>query len=275
MAISQALNRRQLAKGAVWSAPVVLATASVPAYAASVPQITYSVKNGAFVQVVNSNPGDIYSTILGVSSYDGGSSTPDGNTPLNGAEIASAGTFTPGGSIDVDNYGGAGFWVSTPFQEQTGEYVAGATTTLPSGLSFSMTYTVRFAEADFAYEPLLWIDNKVEKVVGSAATGNGANRNEVPFTATFGVGNLNGDTWTGVVTYTTTQDVVLLHSSADPFVQILASHVPVTYDVSAMISSFTARISVDPIMANMTVNGETESKVIPSQTETATLILEG
>lgn len=54
MVIMTAVNRRTLAKSAAWASPVILATASVPAYAASVaPQPTYVYEDGLYVSATN------------------------------------------------------------------------------------------------------------------------------------------------------------------------------------------------------------------------------
>lgn len=268
---SQTLNRRQLAKGAAWSAPAVLATVAVPAYAASV-EPTYTLQSGAFVQVINTNSADPFNTILGVSSYSGGSSVPNGDLPVGASAVAGAGKFTPGGTLGEGLYGGAGFWVSTPVSEQTNLPAPAGITILPAGITFTLSYAVRFAEADLVYEPLLWSEGKVEKVVGSASAGNELNRNMVPFTATFGPSQIVGDTWTGTVSYVTTQDVTLLYSRAEGAIQVLASHVPVTYDISDGIIDFLAEIQVASFTASRIVEGVTENQVIPPHTEAATLI---
>lgn len=271
MSSSPILSRRTLTKGAAWSTPVVLASAAVPAYAASVIEPTYTVKSGAFVQVVNTDPASPYLTTLGVSSYDGGSTSPDGKAPVGNAAVAADGEFTPGGTIAGSApYGGAGFWVSTPVDEQTGEFVAGSVV-LPMNTSFTMTYTVTFEDADYAYEPLMWVPGKVEKVAGNAVEGNTTNRNEVPFTATFGEGAIAGTTWTGTVTYTTPQDVELFYSANDSYIQVLASHVPVYYDVSEAIVSFQAKIAVEAFSPVITVNGTTETETVDAKEQTATL----
>lgn len=273
MSLSPLLSRRTLAKGAAWSTPVVLAGAAVPAYAASVIDPTYTVKSGAFVQVVNTDTTSPYLTTLGVSSYDGGSTSPDGKAPVGNAVVTADGDFTPGGTIAGSApYGGAGFWVSTPISEQGGEFVAGSVV-LPMNTSFTMTYTVTFEDADYSYEPLMWVPGKVEKVAGNATAGNTTNRNDVPFTATFGEGAIAGSTWTGTVTYTTTQDVELFYSADDSYIQVLASHVPVYYDVAEGIVSFQAKIAVAAFSPVITVNGTTEVETVEAKEQTAALVL--
>lgn len=86
------LSRLSTLKAASWSAPVLVASTAVPAYAASVPNPSteLSADYGIFAQMINRNFENEYDTYAGVHSYHGAESAPSGDaqasdcTPLPG-----------------------------------------------------------------------------------------------------------------------------------------------------------------------------------------------
>ncbi|GAA1352679.1 hypothetical protein [Falsarthrobacter nasiphocae] len=226
-----ALGRRRVLTAAAWSAPVVAIAGAAPSTAASVPAREISIAMGAFAQVVDTQRDNPDATILGVTSYGSGTVDPTGTlSSSTGFSAKGSGTFTPGGSVppgpDGGTNGGVGFFFSAPRFTDTGEFVPG-TSTLEAGAVVSMVVRAAFAPGE-AYEPLLWRDG-ASTLISAQPSGGTALReglNGVPFTAMRANSALTDDSWTGTVLVTTT-GAVTVTGPESPYVQLLASHVPV------------------------------------------------
>lgn len=239
--MTTAISRRTLAKGAAWSAPVVVASAAIPAYAASTPRETSQpIDYGIFVTATAMNTGSYFgydgtlnSGVAGpnvVDSFRNGDTWyendlrwTDGSGPVSGAESYwnGEGSFTPGGVASSNgNYYNTrtGFWVSTPTTAPgTGTGYNGSVT-LARGAQFStvFTYTIP-AGADFVYPTIFnrntpWntaITGKKLVRLGPATSTTLAVAglaSDLTFSEPQVVQNADGSTtFTGVITTTTTE----------------------------------------------------------------------
>lgn len=162
--MTQPISRRTIAKAGVWSAPVVAASAAVPAYAASkeTPGVQYGVyvsvqNNGGYVGYASSNntgtinpasPEAHFTASTNPDSdinWDDATSKPKSATYVNGE-----GKFTPVTNSQTGANGAymssSGFWWSVPTKDTaTGTgYIPGGSVTLAAGATFvtEVEYTV-------------------------------------------------------------------------------------------------------------------------------------
>ena len=162
--MTQPISRRAIAKAGVWSAPVVAASAAVPAYAASkeTPGVQYGVyvsvqNNGGYVGYASSNntgtinpaSPEAHFTASGTPdsdiNWDDATSKPKSATYVNGE-----GKFTPVTNSQTGANGAymssSGFWWSVPTKDTaTGTgYISGSSVTLAAGATFvtEVEYTV-------------------------------------------------------------------------------------------------------------------------------------
>lgn len=162
--MTQPISRRAVAKAGVWSAPVVAASAAVPAYAASkeTPGVQYGVyvsvqNNGGYVGYASSNntgtinpaTPEAHFTASGTPdsdiNWDDATSKPKSATYVNGE-----GKFTPVTNSQTGANGAymssSGFWWSVPTKDTaTGTgYIPGSSVTLAAGATFvtEVEYTV-------------------------------------------------------------------------------------------------------------------------------------
>lgn len=230
------ITRRRALTGAAWAAPAVAATATVPAYAASVEPLT--VDYGVFTQAFNTaaeNKGR-GTTFFGLDSYRGQTDRPNARLRSEtGLTSDGGGTFTPGGSVGNGLYGGAGLWFAAP-HTASGEYTG--VTTLAAGARFTLTYVFTFPETNQVRPPKLWDAGGDISVpaLPSSAGGSKTNNprlkafNGAGFTAVWGQLITRGEVLTGTLTITTDEDMVA--SSGDGMQvlnQLLFSQVPVYY----------------------------------------------
>lgn len=279
------LSRRSTLKAAGWSAPVLAASTAVPAYAASAPNSSteISANYGIFAQMINRNLENPYDTYAGVHSYDGAVSDSSGDAQYIGGEVVGdsglaangEGSFTPGGTIADNRYGGMGFWFSAPYDVATGEQVPG-TTLLATGSSFEVTYRFTFNDEASLDSPLLWrtgadgpylsIDNQ--------STSRLKQINGAPFRARMFEPVVEGLTWTGRVVIVLTADLLVSNEDVQRNLgQILASHHSVYYDMSEFLTEGEVTIAAaDGAQLVLTAAGY-DSKVISLAGQRATASL--
>ena len=235
------LNRRTLVKGAAWSTPAIAAAAAVPAYASSLDSEIPTVKYGVFTQAFNSNPANDFDTRFGLDSYtvQVANASATSSTP----QSSGGGTFTPGGSVGAGLYGGAGLWFSAPINSK-GEYQG--KTYLQGGATLRVTLKFTFPSADEIIEPMLWDAGETIEIPtlkyseGGAKTNNPALNafNGADLTVNFDEPVIEGNTWTGTMTVTTSSD------SAIRYGQILASQAPVYLTEATSSYTLTTTITV-------------------------------
>ena len=241
------LNRRTLVKGAAWSTPAIAAAAAVPAYASSLDSEIPTVKYGVFTQVFNSNPANDYDTRFGLDSYtvQVANASATSTTP----QSAGGGTFTPGGSVGAGLYGGAGLWISAPINSK-GEF-QGSSWLYPQA-HLQVTFEFTFPTAEDVTDPLLWdTENDVEipalaKSEGGAKTNNPALNafNGADLTVSFDEPVIEGNTWTGTMTVTTSSDSSAPADGAIRYGQILASQAPVYLTEATSSYTLTTTITI-------------------------------
>lgn len=284
-------SRRTLASAGLWTAPLVAASAIVPAYAAStnrpVPALT--VRWGLFSQLAIENASAGYNTKVGLASTFGATGNTSGDVQFNDAtglitEGASgliangAGTFTPGGSLGGFNsgtYGGTGLWFSSP-EDTSGAPVAG-TAVLARGTRFRLDYRVTFPEGwdPFPIDSVRDRETRhlVKQVGGSAVAATGINSAEM--TAVYGSQASRGQQQTVSVTYTTNEAIALTSdgSSASALAQLLFSQAPVYFtsnpeaDFEVVLTVVSGAIVINATDGrNETINlaGQTLSNLLPA-----------
>ena len=270
------LNRRTLVKGAAWSTPAIAAAAAVPAYASSLDSEIPTVKYGVFTQVFNSNPANDYDTRFGLDSYtvQVANASATSTTP----QSAGGGTFTPGGSVGAGLYGGAGLWFSAPINSK-GEYQG--KTYLQGGATLKVTLKFTFPSADEIIEPMLWDAGETIEIPtlkyseGGAKTNNPALNafNGADLTVNFDEPVIEGNTWTGTMTVTTSSDSSAPADGAIRYGQILASQVPVYFTevTSSYTLTTTAQITSGSVAMQLTEGGEYTFKDLAGLRASATI----
>lgn len=155
---STQVQRRTLVKGAAWAAPLVVASATVPAYAASPSKDQLGIEYGLFVTTSNNSKmgyNETYGTgtvnPTSPQAYFQASSRPESDIswsdatsrPTNSSSYQNGeGSFTPvttGATGANGTYASSsGFWWSVPTTNpETGTgYIAGSTATLAAGAVF-------------------------------------------------------------------------------------------------------------------------------------------
>ncbi|WP_298592073.1 transcriptional initiation protein Tat [uncultured Rothia sp.] len=251
---TDSMNRRTLVKGAAWSTPVIAAAAAVPAYASSIDSEIPTVKYGVFTQAFNSDPSNDFDTRFGLDSYtvQVANATATSTTP----QSAGGGTFTPGGSVGAGLYGGAGLWFSAPINSK-GEYQG--KTYLQGGATLRVTLKFTFPSADEIIEPMLWDAGETIEIPtlkyseGGAKTNNPALNafNGADLTVSFNEPVIEGNTWTGTMTVTTsTNDSATAPADgAIRYGQILASQAPVY--LTEVTSSYTLTTTITVISGTL------------------------
>ncbi|WP_152978045.1 hypothetical protein [Curtobacterium sp. S6] len=139
------LTRRSVARGAMWSVPVVCASSAVPAIAASRSVQQTLPGAGLYVTASKTDGG------IGYGPDDGTTNTADSSLnwnpatgkPTNCQRFAHGeGIFTPGSNSTSGadgSYGStSGFWWATP-QDDAGNFIKGATAQLNAGAKFVTT----------------------------------------------------------------------------------------------------------------------------------------
>lgn len=250
------LSRRQLAAGAAWAAPVIAASAVVPAYAASTGDIAGSeyglfvttAYNGGFVGYTHSDDAGFDGPTSPQAYWaNGGTYNPTMNVTsegcaTNGMAKVGAGSYTPVTNTGSGSNGGyvssTGFWFSVPTTAvKTGTgYVPGSKAVLKAGSRFSTMVTVVVPTTS----NWKWTLNNI------ALQGSGrkwtktlsGSMNDLNATAPYlGTANVagtwsasaptikdNGDgtaTFTGTITYTTSRDYTLTQSGNKYYGQVI------------------------------------------------------
>ncbi len=251
---TDSMNRRTLVKGAAWSTPVIAAAAAVPAYASSIDSEIPTVKYGVFTQAFNSDPSNDFDTRFGLDSYtvQVANATATSTTP----QSAGGGTFTPGGSVGAGLYGGAGLWFSAPINSK-GEYQG--KTYLQGGATLRVTLKFTFPSADEIIEPMLWDAGETIEIPtlkyseGGAKTNNPALNafNGADLTVSFNEPVIEGNTWTGTMTVTTSANdsATAPADGAIRYGQILASQAPVY--LTEVTSSYTLTTTITVISGTL------------------------
>ena len=244
---TDSLNRRTLVKGAAWSTPAIAAAAAIPAYASSIDSEIPTVKYGVFTQAFNSNPANDFDTRFGLDSYtvQVANASATSSTP----QSSGGGTFTPGGSVGAGLYGGAGLWFSAPINSK-GEYQG--KTYLQGGATLRVTLKFTFPSADEIIEPMLWDAGETIEIPtlkyseGGAKTNNPALNafNGADLTVSFDEPVIEGNTWTGTMTVTTSSDSSAPADGAIRYGQILASQAPVYLTEATSSYTLTTTITV-------------------------------
>lgn len=250
------LSRRKLATGAAWAAPIIAASAAVPAYAASTGNTAGS-EYGIFVTTI-SNGGYVGYTQSDNAGFDGptspqaywangGTYTPTMNVTSEGCVTdgmakVGAGSYTPVTNIGTGANGGynssTGFWFSVPTTAvKTGTgYVPGSTAVLTAGSRFSTQVTVVVPTTSnwrYTLEHIAlarynqnWtraltgrlIDLKATAPYLGAETVAGTWRASAPTIKNNGDGTA---TFTGTITYTTSRDYTLTQSGSKYYGQVI------------------------------------------------------
>lgn len=250
------LSRRQLAAGAAWAAPVIAASAAVPAYAASTGDTAGSeyglfvttAYNGGFVGYTHSDDAGFDGPTSPQAYWaNGGTYTPTMNVTsegcvTNGMAKVGAGSYTPVTNSGSGSNGGyvssTGFWFSVPTTAvKTGTgYVPGSRAVLKAGSRFSTLVTVVVPTTS----NWKWTLNNIaiqrsSQMWTKTLTGR---MNDLTTTAPYlGTANVagtwnasaptikdNGDgtaTFTGTITYTTSKDYTLTQSGSKYYGQVV------------------------------------------------------
>lgn len=231
-------SRRGILATAAWSVPLIAASTTVPAMAASTREGDVSAEVGLFVQVADANWDEPYDTIFGVTSFAGRAAGPSGTAAYEDRKHATpegfvargAGTFTPGGTVrfgGADGYGGAGLYLSMPKAED-GTVLPGRTY-LAKGAALEVEYLVTFTN-DPPYAPITWADDRSDlfPALPIGANAHRAGLQGADVTGTFGRGAITDQQWSGTQTFKVTSDL-LVKDVTRPYAQILTSHQPVYY----------------------------------------------
>lgn len=250
------LSRRKLAAGAAWAAPIIAASAAVPAYAASTGNTAGSeyglfvttAYNGDFVGYTHSdNAGFDGPTSPQAYWANGGTYTPTMNVnssgcATNGMAKVGAGSYTPVTNTGSGSNGGyvssTGFWFSVPTTAvKTGTgYVPGSRAVLKAGSRFSTLVTVVVPTTS----NWKWTLNNIalqrsNQKWTKALTGRLTDLNAIaPYLGIANVAGVwnasaptiknNGDgtaTFTGTITYTTSRDYTLTQSGTKYYGQVV------------------------------------------------------
>ncbi|ORC16465.1 hypothetical protein A7979_03855 [Rothia nasimurium] len=270
----QKLSRRTTLKTAGWSAPVVLTSAAVPAYAASTPPTgaELSADYGLFAQMINSSIDNPFDTYAGVHSYEGNVTDSSGNAQYDNGQITGTsglaahgeGVFTPGGTVGEGSYGGMGFWASAPYDAATRQAAAG-TTLLAAGTSFEVTYRFTFNDEFAINDPLRWRTGADGPYL--AIEDNPTSRlrysNGAAFRARMFAPEIDGLVWTGRLITVLTEDLIISHrDNQSNLGQILASNHAVYHDITEYLEQGEVTIApIDNAQLVLTATGY-DSKII-------------
>ena len=238
------ISRRRVLTGAAWSAPVVVASAAVPAYAASRELV---VEYSAFSQAFDLHPDQPFSTKFGADSVTvplensfGSSENPKSN---------GGGNYTPGGSLGDNTFGGVGFWLSAPLAPD-GSYAG--TSTLKAGSTFYVSYTIVFAKESEVRAPETWgttgeggIIPAFETHPGMSVTANPSVKafNGAAYSYTFLEPTINTTTWDGDIQITLLEDLSVSSTNGKAaYNQLVFSQIPILYSTTSSTYSLTVEV---------------------------------
>ena len=282
------LSRRKLATGAAWAAPIIAASAAVPAYAASTGNTAGS-EYGIFVTTV-CNGGFVGYTQSDDAAFDGptspqaywangGTYTPTMNVTsegcvTNGMAKVGVGSYTPVTNSATGSNGGyvssTGFWFSVPTTAvKTGTgYVPGSKAVLEAGARFSTQVTVvvpttsnwKWTLSNVALQRATqnWTRALTGRMVDLRATAPYLGTENVAGTWSASVPTIknNGDgtaTFTGTITYTTSRDYTLTQSGSKYYGQVLILPGVIQVDAAYGFKSFSLTSQVES--ATITYSG--------------------
>lgn len=282
------LSRRKLAAGAAWAAPIIAASAAVPAYAASTGNTAGSeyglfvttAYNGDFVGYTHSdNAGFDGPTSPQAYWANGGTYTPTMNVnssgcATNGMAKVGAGSYTPVTNTGSGSNGGytssTGFWFSVPTTAvKTGTgYIPGSRAVLKAGSRFSTLVTVvvpttsnwKWTLNNIALQRS---NQKWTKALNGRMTDLNATAPYLGTANVAGVWNAsaptiknNGDgtaTFTGTITYTTSRDYTLTQSGTKYYGQVVILPGVIQVDPAYGFKSFSLTSQVES--ATITYSG--------------------
>lgn len=271
----QKLTRRRTIQAAGWSAPLILATSQIPSYAASSTSSNgLTASYGFFAQMINSNLANPFDTYAGVHSRRGAVSDSSANaqyangrvTGSSGLAAHGEGSFTPGGTLGADRYGGLGFWASTPQKAGNGQALEG-TTSVAAGSVFEVTYRFTFREAEAVTLPLGWQTGQeaTYPAIADRPTSRLTHSNGAAFKARMLAPQTAGSrTWIGRVQIELLEDLVISQAGGDRNLgQILASHHAVYHDIARYLEKGEVTIAAtDNVQLKLDVAGY-ETGTIP------------
>lgn len=282
------LSRRKLATGAAWAAPILAASAAVPAYAASTGDTAGSeyglfvttAYNGGFVGYTHSDNA-AFDGPTSPQAYwaNGGTYTPTMNVnssgcATNGMAKVGAGSYTPVTNSGSGSNGGyvssTGFWFSVPTTAvKTGTgYVPGSKAVLKAGSRFSTLVTVvvpttsnwKWTLNNIALQRSnqKWTKALKGSMVDLKATAPYLGTENVAGTWSASVPTIknNGDgtaTFTGTITYTTSRDYTLTQSGSKYYGQVLILPGVIQVDAAYGFKSFSLTSQVES--ATITYSG--------------------
>lgn len=285
MAQHPPVNRRTLVTAAAWTAPAAALAAPTPAFAASPGQVVTD--HGLFVHPVDQTgswssgnrslylntslatgrgpaaEGDLNWSDTNTTASPYGSptvaSTADGWTLANGE-----GSFTPGGTMETTingptSYGGTGLWISAPRNRVTNAFIEGATTRLPSGSTFTLTFEITtFSAAGTTNNPSEWARTNNYLAAATPVNSNRESWSAVALTVTWGTPTTSGAVRT-LPTTLRTSAAMTATGAASPYNQILFSQMNLTYtgSVARSIKSVKATLTMNP--TNLEMYGFTEA----------------
>ena len=282
------LSRRKLATGAAWAAPIIAASAAVPAYAASTGNTAGS-EYGIFVTTV-CNGGFVGYTQSDDAAFDGptspqaywangGTYTPTMNVTsegcvTNGMAKVGVGSYTPVTNSATGSNGGyvssTGFWFSVPTTAvKTGTgYVPGSKAVLEAGARFSTQVTVVVPTTSNWKWTLnnIALQRATQKCTRALTARMVDLRATAPYLGTENVAGTwsasvptiknNGDgtaTFTGTITYTTSRDYTLTQSGSKYYGQVLILPGVIQVDAAYGFKSFSLTSQVES--ATITYSG--------------------
>lgn len=296
------LSRRKLVKGTAWSVPAVIASTSVPAFAASAPKLAIqsglfvsTQYNGGFVGYVGSNsstghatsPSSYFAAAPGTQESDlnwnDGTSKPTSISYVNGE-----GSFTPvtnGATASNGSYlSGSGFWFSVPTTDVNSgtSYVAGSTAVLAAGATFvtQVEFTIP-AGANAA-----WPGSNVTvagQTWNKAISGNLSTLTaSAPYLQTGAVAgtwsastptntkNADGSyTFRGTITFKTTTALTLTQSGTKYYAQVIIMPATVQLNPAYGWNYFSLTSSIQSASITYTGNGVTSTTTLSGSTTTS------
>lgn len=299
------ITRRHTLAASAWSAPLLLASATIPAYAAS--QVISGIQTGLFV-TTQYNGG--YVGYAGSNDSTGHATSPQQyfasapNTPeadINWNDATSRptnsnlyangeGSFTPV-TTSANGANGAystqsGFWFSVPTNNvATGtDYIAGSTATLAAGATFitQVEFTIpaganaAWPGANVKIDGTVWKKQLTGNLVGLAATAPYLQTANVAgtWTAVAPTNTLNTDgsyTFRSTITYKTTQALTLTQKGTKYYGQVIIMPAQVALNPAYGWDYFSLTSSVQSANITYTANGTTATQNVTGLTTTSKL----
>lgn len=294
-------NRRTLLKAGAWSAPAIIASATVPAYAASRAQIQSGLfvttqNDGGFVGYSGSTTSTGHATTPSAYfSAPAGSQEADLNwndatsKPTNSSSYTNGeGSFTPvtnGGTTSAGSYTtSSGFWFSVPTTSLTSgtSYISGSTATLAAGAVFvtQVEFTIpagtnaSYPGANVTVAGQTW--NKQISGTRTAQTSSTAYLQTVTaagnWVASAPTNTKNADgsyTFRGTITYATTQAITVTQTGTKYYAQTEIMPATVQMYPGYGWNYFQLTSSIQKASISYTANGTTTSTTITGQTTTS------